>query len=192
MSNPGSHMVWMPTQESGWGLFWGVPPGVSCKSEMAASTPGVICFPWWPGLSWNRGGFLMHGCLESCGSDKTRQSAVAMQQLGQRGMSCPPEMVVSRRVNVTCVPCTEIVRLAQCADGIPQIPCLSFRVGIPLLPVPCTRGGHADRVEGVVLLILCSLEAAGKGNGTTSSSLLHFDLPLPGSWERAGMPWVVQ
>lgn len=47
---------------------------------------------------------------------------------------------------------------------------LRFLVGIPLLPVPCTRGCRADRVEGVVLLILCSLEAAGKGNETTSSS----------------------
>lgn len=81
-------MVWMPAQERGWGLFWGVLPAVSCQEfAMAASTPEIICSPCWPGVSWNRGGFLMHGCLESCGSDTARQSAVAMQQLGQRG--CP-------------------------------------------------------------------------------------------------------
>lgn len=78
-------------------------------------------------------------------------------------MSCPPEMVVSRRVNVTCVPGTEIVWLVQCADGIPLIPCPSSCAGIPLLPVPA----------GAVLGSPCALHTRRPCRQSAGSGFAH-------------------
>lgn len=138
--------------------------------------------PWWPGLWWDRagnkrGGFLMHGCLESCSSEKRsplRTCSVTL--VWAAGMSCPPEMVASMfggqeksehhlLSEQVCAPAHELsgwCNMLMMVLGLFVCPALGrlqghSPCGVPGAPASCalhTRRPCRWQAEGVLLLIL--------------------------------------
>lgn len=110
-------------------LQWQRPHLISSVLPGDLDSPGTegvfSCMTAWKAVVQIRQGSLLWPC-SSLGS----------------GDLCPPDMVVSRRVNVTCVPGTEIVRLVQCADAVPQ-----FLVWPPVLGFPCLAHEEAMQTE---------------------------------------------